>query len=119
MPSSRKNKAKSESTSIRFGSRIALELAVQLIVDAKTVGRGKIRNASISGALIETPLDLPLHTNLGVSLSMPGEQMPAPHTLAACVVRIDPAGIGIEWRDIAGTDVMDLLERATNHQAVD
>ena len=119
MQSSRKSKLKSDATSIRFGSRVPLVLAVGLSADAGTTGRGTIRNASISGALIETALNLPLHTNLIVTLSMPGEQTPASHSLAACVVRIDPAGVGIEWRDIAGADVLDLIERATHPQAVD
>lgn len=119
MPSSRKNKLRNESTSIRFGSRVPLALAVRLSAGAGTAGRGTIRNASISGALIETPLDLPLHTNLLVTLSIPGKESPASHSLAACVVRIDPAGVGIEWRDIAGADVMDLLERAADHQTAD
>jgi len=117
MQSSRKNKTKIDSTSIRFGSRVPLKLAVRLDVDARTVGRGTLRNASISGALIETALDLPLHTNLAVTLSIPGEQTPTVRSLAACVVRIDPGGVGVEWRDIGGADVMDLLERASNHQA--
>jgi PilZ domain len=108
-----------ESTSIRFGSRVPLALAVQLSVDARTAGRGTIRNASISGALIETASDLPLHTNLVVTLSMTGGEAPASRSLAACVVRVDPDGVGIEWRDIAGADVLDLLERAFNHEAVD
>jgi len=119
MESSRKNKTKIESTSIRFGSRVPLELAVRLNVDARTVGRGTLRNASISGALIETALDLPLHTNLTVTLSIPGERTPTARSLAACVVRVDSDGVGVEWRDIASSDVMYLLERASNHQAVD
>jgi hypothetical protein len=119
MPPSRKSKLKIESTRIRFGSRVGLNLAVQLSVDATRVGLGTIRNASISGALIETALDLPLHTNLLVTLAIPGEEMPAPRLLAACVVRIDPAGVGIEWRDMAGADVIDLLVRASHHEAVD
>ena len=72
-----------------------------------------IRNASISGGLIETALELPLHTNLVVTLSIPGGEAPATHALAACVVRVDIEGVGVEWRDIAGTDVVELLARAS------
>lgn len=119
MQSSRKEKVKSDSTSIRFGARVPLELEVRLSPDVGTAGRGTLRNASISGALIETALDLPLHTNLVLTFSMPGEQTPQSHALGACVVRIDPGGVGIEWRDMAGTDVLDLLDRATRRHAVD
>ncbi|HYJ39369.1 MAG TPA: PilZ domain-containing protein [Steroidobacteraceae bacterium] len=109
---------KLDSTNIRFGSRVPHALAVHLSVDARTAGRGTIRNASISGALIETALDLPLHTNLVLTLSMAVGEVPATRSLAACVVRVDPDGVGIEWRDIAGADVLDLLERASNLEAV-
>jgi hypothetical protein len=119
MQSSRKNKLKSESTSIRFGSRVPLVLPIRLRTDAGMAGPGTIRNASISGALIETALDLPLHTNLVVTLSLPGEKKPASRSLAACVVRVDPAGVGIEWRDMAGADVLDLLERSIAHPSAD
>jgi hypothetical protein len=119
MQSSPKDKLKSDSTSIRFGARVPLALEVRLSPDTGATGQGTLRNASISGALIETALDLPLHTNLVVTFSMPGEQTPPSHSLAACVMRIDPGGVGIEWCDMAGADVMDLLERATHPHAVD
>ena len=118
MQSSRMNKLKCDSTSIRIGARVPLEREVWLSTDAGTAGRGTLRNASISGALIETALELPLHTNLTVTFSMPGEQTPSSHSLAACVMRVDPGGVGIEWRDMASADVLDLLERATRRHAV-
>ena len=119
MQSSKSKKLKNESTSIRFGLRAPLKVAVQVCVDGRTVGQGRIRDASISGAFIQTALELPLHTNLVVTLSLPGEKVPTARSLSACVVRIDPDGVGVEWRDMAGADVMDLLERASNHQTVD
>jgi hypothetical protein len=73
----------------------------------------------MSGAFIETAFELPLHTNLVVAMCIQGKKTKSTHSLPACVVRIQPGGVGVEWRDIAGTDVMDLLERASNHQAVD
>jgi PilZ domain len=108
---------KTESTNIRFGFRTPLDLAVQLTVDGHPAGKGRIGNASISGALIQTTLALPLHTNLVVTLSLPGKTISTARSLRACVVRIDPDGVGVEWRDTGGADVMDLLERASKHQA--
>jgi hypothetical protein len=112
-----KSNLKSGSTSIRFGSRVRLKLPVRLSVDGRTWGQGSIRNASISGALVETALDLPLHTNLVVTLTITGEHSPATRDLDACVVRLDPDGMGIEWRDMGGTDILDLLEQASDHAA--
>lgn len=98
---------------LRFGRRAALELPVTLSAEGQQPARGIIRNASISGAFIETALELPVHTNVAVTLAMPG---PAPETtriLNACVVRLDASGLGIEWRDMASVDVLVLLRQAT------
>ena len=106
--------------SARFGARIQFELPISLSVEGRALGRGLIRNASISGALIETALELPLHTNLVVTLTIPGVGTPpATRSFDACVVRIDPAGFGVEWRDMACADITDLLERAAEHHAAD
>jgi len=104
----------SDHASIRFGQRRNLALPVQLGVDGRWVGHGVVRNASVSGALIETALDLPLHTNLVVTLTIPGRDGSATRDLCACVVRVDPAGVGIEWRDMASVDITDLFARASN-----
>ena len=119
MKVSSKSKAMSDPTSARFGERLTFELPVLLGTDGRALGRGIIRNASLSGALIETALDLPLHANLFVRLTIPGKGAPSPRELAACVVRIDPAGLGVEWRDMASVDVTDLLERASSPGAAD
>jgi hypothetical protein len=100
-----------DKSSARFGQRIPLELLVGLSADGVDKARGIIRSASISGAFIETALELPLHTNLVVTLQIPGPDA-ATHTLNGCVVRLDAFGLGIEWRDMASVDVIDLLQRA-------
>ena len=76
MKTSHKNAALTDPASARFGERIPFELPVRLSADGRALGRGLIRNASISGALIETALELPLHTNLVVTLLLPGEGTP-------------------------------------------
>jgi hypothetical protein len=108
---------KLEATGVRFGMRISLDLPVDLNVEARTLGRGMIRNASHSGALIETSLELPLNTPLVMILSMPGGDAPATRALTARVVRIDAFGIGVEWRDMAGADIVELLQRASSRAA--
>ena len=107
-------KSRFDQASIRFGQRVTLDVPVRLVVDGRS-GQGIIRNASISGALLETALELPLHSNLRVTLTTTDRGATVEHTLNACVVRVDPveAGIGIEWRDMGCTDVVDLLDRAS------
>jgi hypothetical protein len=100
----------SDPTEVRFGERVALRLPVTLAGNG-LAGGGILRDISISGALIETGLELPVFTNLVVSLPAQGESAP-PRNLAACVVRRSVAGIGIEWRDMACPTLMALLHEA-------
>ena len=107
-------KSHSDPTSARFGRRVPFDLPVSLGVDGRAAGQGFIRNASVSGALIETALELPLHTNLVVTLTISGAGAPAVRALNACVVRLDTVGLGIEWRDMASVDITELLARAAD-----
>jgi hypothetical protein len=103
-------KPPSASASVRFGQRVPVDVHVGLRLDGREQARGIIRNASISGALIATSLELPLNANLVVTLAIPGRN---PLALDACVVRLDPDGLGIEWRDMGSVDIVDLLEHAS------
>jgi len=102
----------------RWGQRVTLEIPVTLAVAGRTLGRGVVRNASISGALIETALELPVFSNLVVSLPSHGENSPRTADLHACLVRRAPAGFAVEWRDMACPAIVALLERATGRRAV-
>jgi hypothetical protein len=101
-----------DKTSVRFGKRRPLDLPVALRTDDSRDGRGIIRNASLSGAFVETSLDLPMCTNLLVTLA-DRRSTAAPRVLNACVTRVDAYGVGIEWRDMASLDVLEILDRAT------
>jgi hypothetical protein len=101
----------------RWGQRVTLEVPVKLHVDGRALGRGVLRNASISGALIETALELSLYTNLVVSMPTLSEVTTGSHELAACVVRQAPGGFAVEWRDMACPAIVTLLERITGQRA--
>lgn len=94
----------------RWGQRITIEVPVSLTVGGRTLGRGLLRNASISGALIETALELPVFSNLVVSLPTMGD-------LAASIVRCAPGRFAVEWRDMACPSIVALLERVTGKRA--
>jgi hypothetical protein len=100
----------------RWGQRVALELPVVLEIDGRNAGPGVLRDASISGALIETALELPVFTNLVVSLPAFEESAPRPAGLAACVVRCAATGIAVEWRDMACPAIVSLLERVSGRR---
>ena len=105
--------------SARFGQRVELKVPVALTVAGRPSESGVLRNASISGALIETALDLPLHANIVVTFTISDGKEQDVRELNACVVRIDPAGIGVEWRDMGSVDITDLLARASKSGPAD
>ena len=96
----------------RWGQRITLEVPVRLDVDGRPMGRGLIRDASISGAFIETALELPSFSSLVVRLVNAGNNnTPAPDGLAGCMVRRVPGGFAVEWRDMECPQIVALLRR--------
>jgi hypothetical protein len=97
----------------RWGQRVTLEVPVRLYLDDAALGRGLMRNVSISGALIETSLEIPVFTNIVVALASIEKSGPRIHELAASVVRSLPTGLGVEWRDMACPAVVALMERIT------
>ena len=101
----------SDPTEIRFGERIKLELPVTLAAEDGPTGTGLMRDISISGALIETALDLPVFTHLAVTLPAMGADTPA-CTLAACVIRQSLVGVAVEWRDMACPSLLGVLREA-------
>jgi hypothetical protein len=95
----------------RWGQRVTLELPVRLGLGGRTLARGTLRSVSISGAFIETSLELPIFTNLVVVLPAMSELVPGSHELAATVIRRLPVGLAVEWRDMACPALVELLER--------
>jgi hypothetical protein len=101
----------------RWGRRIPLELPVRIEFGGRVLGQGLLRNASLSGGLIETTHELPLFTNLVVLLPATGEAAHETDRLAACVVRRETAGFAVEWRDMACAPLVGLLERISGRRA--
>lgn len=95
-------------TEIRLGERIETDVPVTLEAGNGMTGTGVMRDISISGALIETELVLPVLTHVVVSLPPMGEATPE-CKLSACVVRHAILGIAIEWRDMASTSLLAVL----------
>ena len=68
---------------------------------AKWDAAGQIRDASLSGAFVHTRLQVAAWTHVEVELC--GAR------IAAFVVRVATAGLGIEWSEFAPRPVRDLL----------
>ncbi len=59
---------------------------------------------------------MPVFTNLVVCLPA-GKSGAVSPELAACVVRAQPAGFAVEWRDMACAAIVELLEKISGRPA--
>jgi len=96
----------------RWGVRIDLDCAVRLLSHDGPVGEGRLRNASISGALIATRVRLAPLTPLNVVLVTGRGAQRRTVELPACVARLDREGFAVEWRDMAVPTLVALLREA-------
>lgn len=98
----------------RWGARVDLDLPVRLELGGELLGHGRLRNASISGALVVTASKLPVLAALDVVVTraaVPEGRIALP----ACVVRRAGGVIGVEWRDMACDALLALLRAADEH----
>lgn len=78
----------------RWGTRVALDARAELWTAEGISGYGVVRNASLSGAYVETRLKFaPLSRIALQPMDRPGEW------LEGCVVRVDERGFAVEWLD--------------------
>jgi hypothetical protein len=93
----------------RRGQRMAAAMWVRLSASGAELGMGNLANASISGAFLETTLQLPVNANITLEpISTAGVAL-EDVKIAARVARVDPRGLGIEWRIMASAENLALL----------
>jgi hypothetical protein len=90
----------------RWGQRMPVDLPVRLALPRGRIEDGRMRNLSISGALIECAAELPMFTTLRVELII----HPQAIQLGARVVRAEHPRLGVEWRDVPPQALADLLK---------
>jgi hypothetical protein len=95
----------------RCGLRIDVDLPVRLELADGSNTSGRMRNASISGAMIECALELPTFTSFRVLIPATGTD-PHPIQVHARVVRAEHPRLGVEWRDVAPQPLVNLLDEA-------
>jgi hypothetical protein len=93
----------------RWGQRVSLRVAAHLATPAGAGGAAVLRDASISGGLLDTDLDLPVHTRLSVVFQVGNGAASRAVEVPACVTRIARRGVGVEWRDMASPPILALL----------
>jgi PilZ domain len=92
----------------RWGQRIAVDIPVQVAACALPAIHGHLRNLSLSGALMETDHELPLHAYIAISVKLP-EMGGSATTVMARVTRQLNDAVGVEWCEFAPRTVKDLL----------
>jgi hypothetical protein len=101
----------------RRGQRMAAAMWVRLSSSGIELGMGSIANASLSGAFLETALQLPVDANITLeAVSSAGTALES-LKIAARVARVERSGLGIEWRKMASPEVLALLTAPTLYLA--
>ena len=96
-----------------WGRRRSCRARVSVSAGVSVNGSGQLRNVSMSGAFLETPLRLPLFSQVAIAvLRDDGARLGTEFT--ATVVRHDPQGVGIEWGEGAEGPVCHMLGCATH-----
>jgi hypothetical protein len=74
---------------------------------------GRMRNVSMSGAMIECSAELPTFTTMRIEILAGAEVIPARIELGARVVRAEHPCLGVEWREFQPQALADLLKAST------
>jgi hypothetical protein len=94
----------------RWGERFPVELAVRLHSGSTTVLNSWLTNASVSGALIDTQVRLPVFSHVIVEFDVSRRSGVAGQRVPAYVVRHASEGLGLEWQEFAPRPIVSLLE---------
>jgi hypothetical protein len=100
----------------RWGDRIDCNIDVKLLALPASIGWGRLRNVSASGAYIQTPLALRTLSIVSLRPVSDRESGGPGNAIRAAVVRRDESGVGIEWVDSESTEVAAILRQAAGHR---
>jgi hypothetical protein len=92
----------------RWGARIRVSIPVHVASPSETTIDGRIRNLSLSGALMTTALAAPLNSRIAVTLTLPSPSH-GDAVIEAHVTRKNNGEVGVEWCQFAPAAVKDLL----------
>jgi hypothetical protein len=90
----------------RFGHRHPCGTRVRMSAGDGITGGGRLLNVSLSGAYVQTALDLPLFGIVAIEKIHEGSDGVE---LLAMVVRKDPDGAGVEWCETPGCSICQAL----------
>lgn len=102
----------------RCGNRKSVDARVTIRTRSGLVTRGILQNVSASGALVISPLPLPLHTTVFVQIEATDGHGPFCRVaLAGEISRVTDDGFAIEWAEFAPHTLRAILRTAEHwHQ---
>ena len=83
----------------RWGSRKSTDVAVRFVAMPATMGTGRVVNISLTGAFMETQVQLRLLSLVYLQPFGPVSDGDQKNRLVASVVRQTALGVGLEWCD--------------------
>jgi hypothetical protein len=96
----------------RWGQRTVVDIPVLVAACALPAIHGHLKNLSLSGALLETDHELPLHAYIAISVKHP-EMGDSATRVMARVARYSKGAVGVEWCEFASRTVKDLIRSAS------
>lgn len=103
----------------RWGTRHLLDLSVRLDGAPQILAFARLRDASSSGAYVETDATLALGARVWVELAWKAGRCDDRQRICAYVVRRDAGGAGLEWYEFAPRPILALIETTRRTQISD
>jgi hypothetical protein len=93
----------------RWGQRITVDLAVQLLCHPRTIAVGQLANVSVSGAFVRTAMVPALLAPVRILGFLSEREGARREAIEGYVVRRERGGFGIEWFELAPAGICRFL----------
>jgi hypothetical protein len=93
----------------RWGQRVAVDLAVQLLCHPRTIAVGQLMNVSVRGAFVRTGLVPPLLAPVRILGFLSEHEGMRRAAIEGYVVRRERSGFALEWFELAPSGVCRFL----------
>ena len=93
----------------RWGQRITVDLAVQLLCHPRTIAVGQLANVSVSGAFVRTAMVPALLAPVRILGFLSEREGARREAIEGYVVRRERGGYGIEWFELAPAGICRFL----------
>jgi hypothetical protein len=93
----------------RWGQRVAVDMAIQLLSHPRTIAVGRLMNVSVSGAFVRTGLVPALLAPVRILGFLSESEGSRREAIEGYVVRRERDGFGVEWFELAPAGICRFL----------